>query len=56
MAEVRDTLKVPVVGTMPAADLPGTERPSTKRPSLAVSGLLFLMAAVAMVITSFVIM
>ncbi|MEA1952216.1 MAG: hypothetical protein U9N87_12595, partial [Planctomycetota bacterium] len=56
VAEVRNTLKVPVVGTMPAADLPGTERPTTNRPSLAVSGLLFLIAAVSMVITSFVIL
>lgn len=56
--EVRNSLKVPVVGTMPAADLPGTDadrlgRPSTNRLALAASGLIFLIVAVAIIIIMF---
>ena len=59
-AEVRNALKVPVVGTMPAADLPGADaeglgRRRKNRLALAASGMIFLIVAVAMIITSFVI-
>ena len=59
-AEVRNALKVPVVGTMPAADLPGADaeglgHPSKNRLALAASGMIFLIVTVAMIITSFII-
>ncbi len=58
--EVRNALKVPVVGTMPAADLPGGDteglnRASTNRLVLAASGILILIVAAATILAMFVV-